>query len=80
MRSRREYSDMDKNIGCQCFICGQRIDGTGGVDPCGVDLIANVEKDEKPLNFQRFYCHMKCFKEINKYSAVYKPKFEDVYE
>ena len=65
---------MDKDLGYQCFICGQRIENKGGVDPCAVDI------NESPLNYQRFNCHMKCFKEINKHSAIYKPKFEHVNE
>jgi hypothetical protein len=69
---------MKNEIGCQCFICGKHIEDKGGVDPCGVDLIANVERKNEPLNYQRFYCHIRCFKEVNEYSAIYKPKFKDV--
>lgn len=69
-----------KDSGYQCFLCGEHIEDKGGVDPCGVDLIANIDKPAEKLNFQRFYCHIKCFKAVNKHASIYKPKYENVEE
>jgi hypothetical protein len=71
---------MDRNIGWQCFICGKSIENKGGVDPCGVDLIANVQEKKEHLDYQRFNCHIQCFKAINKHASVYKKTFETAIE
>jgi hypothetical protein len=53
------------------------IEDKGGVDPCGIDLIANIEDKTGDLDYQRFNCHIQCFKAINKYANGYKKTFED---
>ncbi len=71
---------MSKLNSFQCFICGESIEDKGGVDPCGIDLIANIDKPTDKLNYQRFYSHLKCFKSINKHASIYKDNFDNVTE
>ncbi len=59
----------------QCWFCGEAIDDMGGVDPCGIVLTSNIDKDEDKRVSQNVYCHIRCFKKVSKYQS-FRTQFE----
>ncbi len=49
-------------VAFQCSICGHNIDKTSLLDPCGVSIFSNLDKDESQQLEQMFFCHYECFR------------------
>jgi hypothetical protein len=45
----------------QCCICGESIERGSNLDPCGVSIFSNLDKDESEQLYQMFFCHYECF-------------------
>jgi len=48
-------------VNFQCCICGDSIDRESKIDPCGITIFSNVDKDEQEQKEQTFFCHYECF-------------------
>ena len=64
-------------VAFQCSICGHNIDKTSPLDPCGVSIFSNLDKDESQQLEQMFFCHYACFRACLDSGVQEYPNFED---
>ena len=50
------------NLKFQCSFCGIGIE-ENETDPCDLNILINIDKNENKQFNQFFYCHLNCFKE-----------------
>jgi hypothetical protein len=54
--------------GYQCIICKGTVPFTGPhehrLDPCGLVIIGNADRDWREQREQTFYCHFECFRRL----------------
>ena len=49
-------------VNYECCICGDSIDKDSQLDPCGLLIYSNINKDECEQLEQMFFCHYECFR------------------
>jgi hypothetical protein len=47
----------------QCAICGESIDEGSKLDPCGVSIFSDFNKETSEQLEQMFFCHYECFRD-----------------
>jgi hypothetical protein len=49
-------------VNYECCICGDNINKDSKLDPCGMSIYTNLDKNEDEQEEQIFFCHFSCFR------------------
>ncbi|MBT3253342.1 MAG: hypothetical protein HN995_13670 [Candidatus Marinimicrobia bacterium] len=46
-----------------CAICGENLEGDSKLDPCGISIFSNIDKEnESDMQEAMFFSHYECFR------------------
>jgi len=60
-----------------CAICGENLEGDSKLDPCGISIFSNIDKDENEMQEAMYFSHYDCFRKILEPGVREYLNFED---